>query len=145
MIERVLETILGRNITLSKTALLGIIHNSSKLKIRQNLFADGNVVIVASVTESYKECLVLLFAVTPFAVIRCDRRRDFDFAVRQSIVLFALLSQRYLDDDFVVRNTIRGFVFRLEGVAVCRDSNFAPIGELEFNGRKNGARFFVPS
>ena len=142
MIERVLETILGRNITLSKTALLGIIHNSSKLKIRQNLFADGNVVIVASVTESYKECLVLLFAVTPFAVIRCDRRRDFDFAVRQSIVLFALLSQRYLDDDFVVRNTIRGFVFRLEGVAVCRDSNFAPIGELEFNGRKNGARFF---
>ena len=64
-----LETILGRNITLSKTALLGIIHNSSKLKIRQNLFADGNVVIVASVTESYKECLVLLFAVTPFAVI----------------------------------------------------------------------------
>ena len=47
-----------------------------------------------------------------------------------------------VDDDFVVIGTqFRGFVFRLEGVAVCRDSNFAPIGELEFNGRKNGARF----
>ena len=57
-------------------------------------------------------------------------------------MLAAHIGQRYLDDDFVVRNTIRGFVFRLEGVAVCRDSNFAPIGELEFNGRKNGARFF---
>ena len=82
MIERVLETILGRNLTLSKTALLGIIHISSKLKIRQNLFAEGNAVIVASGTESYKECLVLLFAVNPFAIIRRDRRRNFDFAAR---------------------------------------------------------------
>lgn len=143
MIERVLETIFGRNRTHSNPFLLGIIHISSKLKIRQNLFADGSVAVAFDdiIVESCKECLVLLFAVAPFAIIRRDCRRDLDFAARQSIVLFALLGQRYLDDDLVVRNTVRRGVFRRGGVAVCRDTNFTRIGKLEFNGGKNFTRF----
>ena len=136
-----METVLGRNITQRKLFLHGIIHVSFKLKIWKNISADGSAAVVASVGEAYKECLVVLYTVIPFAIIRRDRCWNFDFAVRQSIVLFALLSQRYLDDDLVVRNTIRGGVFCLEGVAVCRDSNFTLIGKLEFNGGKNFTRF----
>lgn len=105
----------------------------------------GSAAVVASVGEAYKECLVVLYTVIPFAIIRRDRCWNFDFAVRQSIVLFALLSQRYLDDDLVVCNTIRGGVFCLEGVAVCRDSNFTLIGKLEFNGGRISLAFVVPS
>mgnify|MGYP001030407288 FL=1 len=75
MIERVLETIFGRNRTHSNPFLLGIIHISSKLKIRQNLFADGSVAVAFDdiIVESCKECLVLLFAVAPFA-LHCGQK-----------------------------------------------------------------------
>ena len=88
MIERVLETILGCNRTGTEAFLLGIIHFSSEPKIRQNLFADGSgaATIDGIRVEFYKECLILLFAVNPFAIIRRDRRRNLDFAACQSIV-----------------------------------------------------------
>ena len=58
----------------------------------------------------------MLYTVIPFAIIRRDRRIDLDFTVRQSIVLLAFLIQRDRDDDLIIIDTVRRFVFRRGGV-----------------------------
>ena len=60
----------------------------------------------------------MLYTVIPFAIIRRDRRIDLDFTVRQSIVLLAFLIQRDRDDDLIIIDTVRRFVFRRGGVVV---------------------------
>lgn len=59
-----------------------------------------------------------MFALIPFAIIPRDRRRDFDSAACQLIVFLALGGQSDRNDDLVVLNTVRRFVFRLVLVVV---------------------------
>ena len=59
-----------------------------------------------------------MYIANPFAIIRRDRRWNLDFAVRQGIVIFARWGQCNRDDDLIIIDTVRRFVFRRGGVVV---------------------------